>query len=752
MAQTEQTPARSRVPGFAARVTLSAVPLYAATLFVSALLLFWVQPLIAKLMLPLLGGTPAVWNTAMMFFQLVLLAGYGYAHLLTRAVPPVRQAWIHGALLIAAATALPFAIGDATPPADASAPAIALWLSTRLLAVAGLPFFALSASAPLLQSWFTRTGHATSGDPYFLYGASNLGSLAALLAFPLALEPLTTLSLQSRWWMGVFVVLIAMIGACAWVARQSVNPPAPAAAGARPEEATSAAARPWRSRGLWIALAFVPSSLLLGVTSYITTDVASAPLLWVIPLALYLLSFVIVFARRTAIGMRWSLTGQAASLAVVILLFMLPAPPLAVVIPGHYLAFFFIALVCHGALAARRPAAARLTEFYFCLSLGGALGGVFNALIAPIVFSSTYEYPLALILACVLTAAARPAVKFDRMDLLLPAAMLLAVLGIIAGWGKLGAIGPAALFGGLLLIALGVLSQASRPLRFALAAAAVLLPTVIARGSDGVLQQERSFFGVHRIKTDAALPMLDLAHGTTLHGAEFTEPAKWRTQTRYYYRGGPAGQFFDRLRAVRPEPQRVSVIGLGTGTLACYAVPGEAWTFFEIDPLVARIAYDTRYFHYLEQCGAATNVVLGDARLSLKADPAQRNDILILDAFSSDAIPMHLLTKEAVRLYLERLAPHGAMLLHISNRNLQLTPMLAALARDLNLAGRHQLFLPTPAQEAESAIGSEWVALARSEADLGFLDAEPRWSALEAARPVSAWTDDFSNIVSVLKW
>jgi len=386
MTDTPQTTAQPILPGRVLRISLPSVPLYAATLFVSALLLFWVQPLIAKMMLPLLGGAPAVWNTAMMFFQLVLLAGYGYAHLLTRAVPPSRQAWIHGAVLIAAVTALPFAVGDEVPPTDAASPVVALWLVGRLFVILGLPFFALSASGPLLQSWFTRTGHPAAGDPFFLYGASNLGSLVALLAFPLLFEPLTTLSTQSRLWTGVFAVLVAMVVACAAAARRT--PPrygeSPAVIAIR----TGPTAL-WRARALWIALAFIPSSLLLGVTSYITTDVASAPLLWVIPLALYLLSFVVTFAHRPPIRASWSLTGQAASVSILLFLFMIPTPPLSLVIPAHYLGFFFIALVCHGMLAARRPAATRLTEFYFCLSLGGALGGVFNAVLAPILFSST---------------------------------------------------------------------------------------------------------------------------------------------------------------------------------------------------------------------------------------------------------------------------------------------------------------------------------------------------------------------------
>jgi len=749
MADTPQIPAQPIFPPRALRISLPSVPLYAATLFVSALLLFWVQPLIAKMMLPLLGGAPAVWNTAMMFFQLVLLAGYGYAHLLTRAVAPKGQAWIHGAVLVAAVTALPFAVGDQVPPTDAASPVVALWLVGRLSVILGLPFFALSASAPLLQSWFSRTGHPAAGDPYFLYGASNLGSLVALLAFPLILEPLTTLSLQSRLWTGLFAVVVAMFLACALVARRA-SPRygvAPAAVGV-----TTSPVAHWRARALWIALAFVPSSLLLGVTSYITTDVASAPLLWVIPLALYLLSFVVTFARRPPIRPSWSLTGQAASLTIVLMLLMIPTPPLRLVVPAHYLAFFFIALVCHGMLAARRPAAARLTEFYFYLSLGGALGGVFNALLAPILFSSTYEYPLVLILSCALRAAFGPAVKPNKMDFLLPLAVLAAVIAVIEGWSRLGAIGPGAAMMAVLVIALIVFSLGNRALRFALAVAAVLVPTTLDRSIEGVIEQERSFFGVHRVMVDPAAPMLDLTHGTTLHGAEFTDPAQWRAELRYYYAGGPIGQFFARLRAVHPGPQRVSVIGLGTGALSCYALPGEPWTFYEIDPVVVRIAHDTRYFHYLDQCGGSTTIVLGDARLSLKAGPSRRDDVLILDAFNSDAIPMHLLTRQAIALYLDQLADSGVVVLHISNRNLELKPMLAALARDLGLAGRDELYQPSPAEEAEGAVGSEWVALTRRPGDLAFLDGEPRWTELTSDRRISAWTDDFSNIVSVLKW
>ena len=338
------------------------------------------------------------------------------------------------------------------------------------------------------------------------------------------------------------------------------------------------------------------------------------------------------------------------------------------------------------------------------------------------------------------------------MDFFLPLAVLAAVITVIEGWSRLGAIGPAAVMAAILAIALVVFSLGNRALRFTLAVAAVLVPTTLDHSNKGVLKQERSFFGVHRVMADPDAPMLNLVHGTTLHGAEFTDPARWRTQVRYYNRGGPIGQFFARLRAVRPEKQRVAAIGLGAGVLSCYALPGESWTLYEIDPVVVRIAQDTRYFHYLEQCGGSATIVLGDARLSLKAGPSRRYDVLILDAFNSDAIPMHLLTREAIALYLDQLTESGVVAMHISNRNLELKPMLAALARDLGLAGRDELSQPSAAEEADGAVGSEWVVLARRPGDLAFLDGEPRWTELTSDRRISAWTDDFSNIVSVLKW
>ena len=657
---------------------------------------------------------------------------------------------MHAAVIFVAFTFLPLGVGTAAPTSDDGP---ALWLIQKLALNIGLPFFALSASAPLLQAWFARTGHRHAHDPYFLYGASNLGSFVALLGFPVLFEPWLTLADQSRLWMLLFLAFAALLAGSALWSLRGVTPATAIPPVAPSVGASSRAAAAWREWLLWIALAFVPSSLLLGVTSFITTDVASAPLLWIAPLALYLLSFVITFARRPLLPVSWALLGQAGAISIVLLLLPLPTVSLAGVIAAHFAAFFLTALVCHGTLAARRPAASRLTEFYICMSLGGALGGVANALIAPVVFSGAYEYPLALLLACVLRQAASTAPqRVGWRDLAAPLGLFAVVLAVLLGWDVLGRSAPLLQAMGLILPPLSVIFFRGNGVRFALAVAAVLVPFMVAHNAPGLLHQERSFFGVYRVKLDPNVPMVDLIDGTVLHGAEATDPAHWRDILSYYDRAGPIGQYFTALRTASPEHQRIGVIGLGTGALACYAQPGDDWTFYEIDPAVVRLAKDTSYFHYLEQCGA-DRIVLGDARVSLGREPQARYDLLILDAFSSDAIPMHLLTREALQLYLAKLGEHGAIVMHISNTHLDLWSMLNSLARQLGLAMRHQRFMPTPAQISGGARASEWLAFARDDSDLAFLDATtPDWKNEHPTKEVVGWSDDFSNLLSVIHW
>ena len=722
--------------------------IFAAAIFVSAFLLFWVQPLFSKMVLPLLGGSPSVWNTAMMFFQLMLLAGYGYAHLLTTRVGGLRwQIAIHGAVVAGGLFFLPFAVSRGLiPPADGSP---IPWLFGLLGVCVGWPFFALSASAPLVQAWFARSGHRLSGDPYFLYAASNSGSLLALLAFPILLEPRLTLAQQGlAWTTGYFVLFAVLIVAGIMLLRAgSSSEPVLEKPAALPSNA-------WRQRLTWIVLAFVPSSLLLGVTTYITTDIASAPLLWVVPLALYLLSFIIAFARRPLFKPEWTLKAQAVGILVVatmvtlVLLFERGGSVLLVA-GVHLLTFFVTAVVCHTELAKRRPAVEDLTEFYFCMSIGGALGGVFNALVAPLIFTTDYEYYLALVAACALRVfVAGQAKALNARDVAYPALLALVVAAVAYRSVDASALGLLGRVAFLVPCAVALYAFTARPFRFAFGVAAMIGSALLVQGSVDVLHTERNFFGINRVKLIADGAKTVLIHGTTMHGTEFTDPRLRREPLAYYARSGPVGQLL-ALSGVRP---RVAAVGLGTGALACYRKPGETWTFFEIDAAVERIARDTRYFHYLADCGGGTKVVLGDGRLSLKAMPDRSYDLIVIDAFSSDSIPMHLLTQQAVALYLQKLKPRGVILFNISNEYLRLAPVLATLVTSAGAAGRHELFQPSPAQVAQGASASEWMAIAAHQADLDFLIPEKRWQAMSPQHGAAPWTDDFSNIVSAVRW
>ncbi|HEX5077553.1 MAG TPA: fused MFS/spermidine synthase [Geminicoccaceae bacterium] len=718
------------------------LPLFAATLFVSALLLFWIQPMFSRMVLPTLGGSPAVWNTAMVFCQTALLAGYLYAHLVSRWLSLRRQVAFHLAFLALAALTLPIAIGPSWAPPTEGTPV--LWLIGLLAWCLGLPFLVVSATAPLLQKWFAASGHPAGRDPYFLYGASNLGSMLALLGYPLLLEPFLTIARQNEAWTLGYAALAALVAICGLAVWRRPRPgdafcEAPAQGAER--------AVGWRRRLHWLALSFAPSSLLLAVTAYITTDLASVPLLWVLPLSLYLLTFVIVFARRPVLRDAWMVKAQPFVVILLALLFSRSAA-FWLVLPLHLLAFFVTAMVCHGELARQRPATSHLTEFYLWMAFGGMLGGAFNALLAPIAFDWVVEYPLALVVACLLRPTFSRARGGRLADLGLPLAALLLML-LQVEWRRLGlpdAGGGAA----LLLVPVGMLlySFAARPLRFGLGVAAVLGVVLLADGPNQVEARARSFFGVYTVRHDPTGYRV-LVHGTTVHGAQRLDPEARSEPLTYYHRDGPLGQIF---AALEDRPARsVGAVGLGVGTVACYRRPGQRWTFFEIDPLVEQIARDSGHFHYLEDCAPAAEVVLGDARRSLQAVPGGQFDLIILDAFSSDAIPVHLLTREAMALYLDKLAPGGLIALHISNRNLDLAPVVAALLADAGLAGRVQTLVPPPEAQRAYRNAATWVAIARGEAELGAIADDPRWRRMPAtaARP---WTDDFSNLIGALRW
>ncbi|MFQ5678330.1 MAG: fused MFS/spermidine synthase, partial [Gemmatimonadota bacterium] len=651
---------------------------FSATLFVGAFLLFWIQPLFTKAVLPLLGGSANVWNTALVFFQAGLLAGYGYVHATSRLLSPRKQVGLHLALLVGAVFFLPPAVPDWEPPAsELPIP----WLLSLFGTGIGVPFLAIAATAPLLQRWLTRTSHVAASDPYFLYAASNAGSIFALLTFPSLLEPFLGLSRQRAYWSGLFGALVLLVLCAAWLALRAEGSDVEGEADRNPR--TTAPSRAARLR--WLLLAFAPSSLLLGVTTHITTDVAATPLFWVVPLALYLLTYVIAFSRRPAIRHRTALAAQpffVILLAVVLSgqLFLWAA------IAAHLATFFVVALVCHGELARRRPHTRFLTEFYLWIAGGGLLGGIFNAILAPVLFPRVWEYPLMLVVACTLrpilgtgAGSGAPAGESETpvpglawRDVGFPAALLAGgwFLGRLAShptpWQR-----PVLV---LLLVATGTAVYAfrRRPIRFGLGVGALLLVLGTAiRSPFEVLESRRSFYGVYTIRSDANHEAYFLFHGTTVHGAALRDSAGWREPLAYYHPNGPLGS----ILGDDPGARRIGVVGLGVGSASCYARPGQQWTLFEIDPAVETLARDTRYFHYLQECGEGMRVVLRDARLALQEVPNGRFDRLIGDAFSSDAIPVHLLTKEAVDLYLAKTAPDGLLAFHITNRHMDLEPV-----------------------------------------------------------------------------
>jgi SAM-dependent methyltransferase len=783
--------------------------LFAVALFVSAFLLFWVQPLVGKTVLPLLGGTPAVWNTCMLFFQALLLAGYAYALALTRWLSARAQALVHVGLLVVAALALPPSLGADASGGVPEGGSPAWWLLKTLALTVGPPFLVLSASAPLLQRWFSRTRDASASDPYYLYAASNAGSLFALLGFPVLLEPRLTLGEQGRVWTFGYLALAALVAACAFAALRARAPSVAAvdvegeAAGevvdesVRDENVTPVT---WRRRLRWMLLAFAPSSLVLGVTTYITTDLAAVPLLWVIPLALYLLSFVIVFARgrRISPGFAGRLVPGTAVLLALVYLSGATEPAWFLII-FHLLFLFCAALVCHGQLADDRPAPAHLADFYLCLAAGGALGGLFNALVAPVAFDTLIEYPLVVVLATYLrpgfrrergrllglrlgarpapvvsittdTFAAPDAVDGDdeavsegrprALDFLLPLVMglLAAALLLVARRYELENMERVALSLGVPLFLLNHFF-APRPLRFALGLGAVMIASALFfEESVRTLHASRNFYGTHRVEANDDDSLHWLQHGSTLHGKQYTDPARACEPLSYYHREGPLGLVFNAVRAKRDaagasaHPLSVAVVGLGAGTTAAYARAGESWTFYEIDPAVVEVARDPRYFTYVSACaGAPIGVVVGDARLRLREARDGAYDLITLDAFSSDAVPAHLMTREALALYLRKLAPGGVIAFHVSNRTLELERVVGGISEEAGLASR---IFNDGRQGSELGLDSStWVTVARTSEDLGQLTTDTNWPEFDRdVYKLEVWRDDFSDVLSVFRW
>jgi hypothetical protein len=732
----------------AARATDSsaiAVPLFGTAMLVSGFLLFLVEPMVARMVLPILGGVPMVWNGCVVFFQIAMLGGYGYAFMTSRWLPVRRHVVLHAMLLAAPALVLPVLIRPASVAAPTGNPLG--WLLLLLAGTIGLPFFVLSTTASVLQHWLSRTDHPAGRDPYFLYVASNIGCLLALASYPVVIEPTLTLGEQARLWTGGYALFAALAAACGLYAWRRPAPEATpqAVAVASVEAAPITFAR----RARWLALSFVPSSLMLAVTSYISTDIAAVPLLWIVPLALYLLTFTLAFGRHAGAAAR--VAQRALPLLVVPLALAMIArvsEPFVPIVLLHLAAFTAIALNCHADLAADRPDASRLTEFYFWLSFGGMLGGLFNTLVAPQLFNSVAEYPIAVLLGCLLVRplqatspdARRAAVAPVATGLLTAAALVLPREFELPISVQLAALGIPALL---------VFSQRRQGARFGWSAAAMLAAGLAFSLPAGrVLYATRTFFGVYRVSEDPTSRYHGLAHGTTLHGMQSLAPDRRREALTYYHSTGPFGQAWRALPSAA-RGRAIAAVGLGIGTLATYAGPDQQWTFFEIDPAIEQIARRPEWFTFLPACGTHCTVVTGDARISLAAMPEHGYDLIVLDAFSSDSIPLHLMTREAMDMYLSRLAPGGAILMHISNRHLQLAPIVGRLAADRGLAAVRRV--ESGGRDwPEGKHGSDWIAMSRNAADVAPLVANNGWTRLDASPSVPLWTDDFSNILSVL--
>lgn len=857
--------------------------LFAITLFVSASLLFMVQPMVAKMILPLLGGSPAVWNACMVFFQALLLLGYLYAHRITQRLTP-RNQWVLHLVVVAlpflsfllaiifGSRHTPIAIVESLAPTGDANPVLHV---LALLAVAiGIPFFVISTSAPLLQRWFAYTGHPSARDPYFLYSASNAGSMISLLGYPLLIEP--NLSIVGQAWLFAigFALLASLVYLCGHAATHPVSVPPPknltsygsgkrknsfdsrsTGTGETAASFAEADAEPpptlWRKLR-WIALAFVPSSLMLGVTFHMSTDIASIPLMWVIPLSLYLLTFIIAFGRLPS----WFriVIGNLAPVMILLLVFTM----ISRVVSGHMgleillhiLTFFAVALMCHYELAYDRPSTKYLTEFYLLMSVGGMLGGIFNAIVAPLVFKHAFEYPIVLIIACLLvpslaqmtaaktssterTASANPSENANShpkrswskwlvwsRDLLIPVLVYFAfdyihklpgndwyAAEILNGSESGGSdtfcrivislsdnlnLAPQTIIA-ILVFAVPVMVCfffVDRPLRFALSVAAILMPIKYQDSVMGYIHVDRSFFGILKVEKRGTFNRL--IHGTTLHGTQFNEEfvrhwrddlqfmipnspwdvvviagANWHYDVRqepltYYHRTGPVGAAFRELRTRKGGADAkapVAMVGLGTGSVSCYALPGQRLVFYEIDPAVKALVADSdRFFTYVRDArnrGAEVVIRMGDARLKLKEDVDARYALLFVDAFSSDAIPVHLITREAVQLYMDRLTEDGILALHISNKYVALEPVVAAIAQDLGLEAR---IWNDSSERHIGKTASSWVVLARNRQTLGTLALPPEeqqkygtdFRPLHPLKNMEAWTDDYADVLRVM--
>ncbi|MEZ0225402.1 MAG: spermidine synthase [Alphaproteobacteria bacterium] len=705
--------------------------LFAGTLFVSAACMFMVQPMVGKMLLPLVGGTPAGWIVAMAFFQMMLLAGYAAAYALSRFSPRTHGLAFLGLLLLGSLF-LPVGL-----PQSAEG-TINAWLVFRLLSVSvGIPFIAISATSSTVQRLFGATSHADAQDPYFLYAASNLGSFTGLLIYPFIVESYLTVPEQSHLWMYAYALLILLSAACLFgPARKEYVP-----------RADKIAPIPGKRKLHWIALAFFPSSLMLGVTTHIITDLISAPMVWVLPLGLYLLTFVVAFSRKPIIpfSLVQKIQPTAVALGIALIVLVNGFMPTSFVAMGiHLFAFTVVSLVCHMRLAQLRPLddERQLPEFYMMIALGGALGGIMNAFIAPLVFDRMAEYPLVLLASCAINPLIGSPFSFRYSAPFLLGGVIMMLMAIMPE----NALDMPALRNALLVIVFGLVTF--HPRATIVAGAIIYIVAQFTFGAE-IKLMARNFYGVIKVyDRDAFVPgqkyqLRVFRHGTTTHSTQILDKNLETIPTAYFSMLGPLGDVFQTFK-----PEKVAVTGLGAGTLACYSNPKSEFTFVELDPAVVEMA--VTQFSFLERCqGARPNrIIIGDGRLELAKLTGEKFDMIILDAFSSDMVPVHLISQEAIKLYLDHLAPGGALVFNLSSRYVRLESTLSAGAVAAGLDYRYWI---DERVSSPFLLPSSWLVMARPGSGLDRL-ADKAWRKADLPPGIRPWTDSYSNVASVIRF
>ncbi len=709
--------------------------------FWGAMLLFVVQPMVARMVLPILGGTAQVWNTCILFFQGALLLGYCYAHISLKYLGVKKQAWLHSFLLPLPLLTLPFAFGSEFAPTEKTP---LFWLLGMLMFTVGPSYVVIAATAPMIQRWYSQMGQEDSDDPYFLYAASNGGSLLALLAYPLVIEPFLGTQFQTKLWTYGYCLLVMLLWLNNIVLQKSVE---------AKEDTTAEIDLESLSKFnilRWLLLAAIPVSLMLGVTTHITSELAPIPLLWIIPLLLYLLSYIVAFARKPIVSLRLALIVQALSIAALAIIMFTATRTYAFFL--HWFSLLVSAYVCHLLLAKERPHKSQLTAFYLIMATGGVLGGLVNAVIAPMLFPFVAEYSLALVVVCLL----RPKLEevdekaARRKDWQLPLVLGLLSVGTLCLLPRVGGeVDVMARVAILFFVAAVAHYFRQRPFRFAMAIAVVLVGGFISFRTESLFVA-RSYYGAYRVTEEAHNGNRVLYNGVTIQGMQASSLS---SDCLYcYHLKGPIGQML--LSKKFKSITNIGALGLGVGALANYGRSGQKITFYEIDELVEKIARNDKLFTYLKNSRADVGVVIGDGRSMLSRESDDELELLVLDAFSSNAIPVHLLTKEAFELYFKKLSQHAVCAVHVSNRHLDIAPLLAALAESSALVAYLGKDISlSPEEERRGAAPSTWVILARKEAHLvPWMVKGINWSKLTVKKEIPVWTDDYVHYLSLLRW